>query len=114
MKKLGLITATLFVVLCLGGCKPTIVSGQVVEKSSATAHHTTVIRYGCTNTSKGYKPACLPSYEYIPNPYSIRIQSQNPETGRIVYATFHVTEERYNSLEIGDSFAFDSSKGDLY
>ena len=82
----------LLIPILLSGCQNSITQGEVIEKEF-TPSHTTLVPF---------------IYSYSDS-WKITIQSYDEETGENSTATYRVTENVYNSVEIGSEFIYDEN-----
>ena len=100
--------ALLFLALPLlfSGCADKITEGEVVEKTFEPAHTAVrilpIIRSNGKTTHTTYVPFI---YQY-PDLYCIEIQKYDEKNGEIKRATYRVTADVYNTVEVGDHFIY--------
>ncbi len=92
MKRLILLMVLLL--LC-AGCS-SIKEGRVIEKRYEPAHTQTMLM--------PMGKALMPMIQSIPDKWEIVIQGNDIKTGGIMNKTCPVSEEVYNSIEIGDRY----------
>lgn len=109
--KIICLVCLIFVFLLLCGCSPTITEGEVYAKEYREAFTTVncypvVISNGKTTTTM-----IIPYTVYYPERWVIFIKSF--EDGEWLTEDYFVSESIYNSVNIGDIFVYDKSRGDL-
>lgn len=100
-----------FIFLLVCGCSPTITEGEVYAKEYRKAfttvnYYPVVISNGKTTTTM-----IIPYTVYYPERWVIFIKSF--EDGEWLTEDYFVSESIYNSVNIGDIFVYDKSRGDL-
>lgn len=100
-----------FVFLLICGCSPTISEGEVYAKEYREAFTTVqcypiVIYNGKTTTTM-----IIPYTVYYPERWVVFIKSF--EDGEWLTEDYFVSENIYNSINVGDIFVYDESRGDL-
>lgn len=100
-----------FVFLLICGCSPIITEGEVYAKEYREAFTTVncypvVISNGKTTTTM-----IIPYTVYYPERWVIFIKSF--EDGEWLTEDYFVSESIYNSINVGDIFVYDESRGDL-
>lgn len=109
--KIICLVCLIFVFLLMCGCSTTITEGEVYAKEYREAFTTVncypvVIYNGKTTTTM-----IIPYTVYYPERWVIFIKSF--EDGEWLTEDYFVSESIYNSINIGDIFVYDESRGDL-
>ena len=100
MKKLIVTIILVMIISIFCGCAKKITTGTVSNKQFVPEHNTTRIQ-----TIHMYKGPTtqIPITEHHPDAWYITIGGYN-EKEEYVYATYKVSEEVYNSINIGDTY----------
>lgn len=109
--KIICLVCLIFVFLLMCGCSTTITEGEVYAKEYREAFTTVncypvVISNGKTTTTM-----IIPYTVYYPERWVIFIKSF--EDGEWLTDDYFVSENIYNSINVGDIFVYDGSRGDL-
>lgn len=111
MKKIILLALCLIMLLSLCGCSDKITEGEVYEKEYREAHTSLMMLPLVMSNGKTTTTTIVPYIVYYPDRYVIHIRAF--VDNEWVTEDFYVSEEVYNSINIGDMFVFDEDRGDL-
>lgn len=111
MKKIILLALCLIMLLSLCGCLDKITEGEVYEKEYREAHTSLMMLPLVVSNGKTTTTTIVPYIVYYPDRYVIHIRAF--VDNEWVTEDFYVSEEVYNSINIGDMFVFDEDRGDL-
>ena len=100
MKKRFIAFALLIACAALAACGGQITSGEVVAKKFTPAHYESGVRPVMVASENGLSTAFVPYVDHYGDAWTIAIQAAD-ET-----AEYSVTEEVYNSVEIGERFTY--------
>lgn len=105
MKKLLAAIAAASLVFISGCTQNKITSGEVIDKEFTPAHSNTRMVPVTTFNGKTSRTILVPyAYHYSDN-WEITIRDYNEEKNELT-ATYRVTEDVYNSVDIGDEFVY--------
>lgn len=108
MKKIiFLCAALLMLMLTFTGCVEKITEGEVVEKNFTPAHVQPRVIPVIISNGKTTTTTMIPYMYYYPDTWSITIQNWDEKENEILTATYRITEEVYNTVEIGAEFVYD-------
>lgn len=105
MKKVICLTLALIMVLSLTACVPKLQSGEVYDKKFTAAHtQIMMIPFVHSNGETSYT-TYTPFIYYYDDDYAISIKADD---GSDETATYHVSKEVYDSIQIGSEFEYNS------
>ena len=104
MRKILVLILTLTLLLC--GCSDKITSGEVIEKNFTPAHTERRLVTTFVYTGKTAIPICVPYVFHYNDKWEIKIRKYSEEEQKFLYATYTLTEEAYNQIEIGNEFIY--------
>lgn len=96
----------LFVSAFLFGCSQPITSGEVIDKTFTPEHTETRVITTFIYSGKVMMPITTPYIFHYNDRWEIKIRDYSEEEGKYLYATYSVTEEAYNQIQIGDQFVY--------
>ena len=111
MRKIILLLMCLIILTSLSGCADKITEGEVYEKEYREEQTVTVMYPLVISNGKTNKTMIVPYYVHYPDRYVIHIKAFVDEEW--VTEDYYVSEEVYDSINIGDMFIYDESRGDL-
>lgn len=107
-KKIVTIIAVLLVGLFLFvGCKKEAFEGEVCELEFKPAYTTTIIIPVTIWNGKTSSVFMIPYIRYYPDRWYVKVREYVSGDGMYKYHECYVTEEVYNTLEVGDWFVYD-------
>lgn len=83
-----------------------ITEGEVINKTFTPAHSSVQIIPIVTSNGKTTSTTMIPYVYYYDDKWEITIQDYNEDAEEMETATYRVTEEVYNSVEIGAEFIY--------
>ena len=92
--------------LLLVGCKAKITSGEVVDKDFSPAHTQTIMVPIVHTNGKTTYTTIHPFFYYYPDTWTVTIMAYD-KNSKQKSATYRVTENVYNNINIGDKFVYD-------
>lgn len=104
MKKIRIILAILLIALVLGGCSQQLSQGEVIKKEFVPAHSETTIIPMATTDGKNVTTIMMPYVYYYADTYKVTIKGYIDSEKQT--ATYRVTKEVYDSINIGDEFVY--------
>jgi hypothetical protein len=99
------------VIVSLCGCSDKITEGEVYEKEYREATTTMSVFPLVISNGKTTTTTMIPYFIHYPERYVIHIKAF--VDAEWVTEDFYVSKEVYDSVNIGDMFAFDEERGDL-
>lgn len=106
--------STALLLLLLTGCGDRITQGEVVEKEYEPAHTITQLMPMTQYNGQTTYITFIPIVHAVPDTWRIKIQQFNEQKGKMLTATYSVTEEVYNSVEIGSEFIYEEEMEEDY
>lgn len=94
----------LTIILC--GCSEKITKGEVVNKKYSPAYTQTQMIPVIYSDGKTSHTILTPYTYYYSEKWEVTIQQWNPDDHKIQKATYRITEEVYNNIEIGAEFVY--------
>ena len=107
MKRAVLVVLAVALWLVLSGCSGKITSGEVVEKSYTPAHSETRIIPLVISNGKTSSVMVIPYIYFYSDRWEITIAAWDEKEKKMQTATYRVTEEVYEAVEIGAEFVYD-------
>ena len=107
MKRKIVLVFVAFMLLIFVGCATKITEGEVIEKQFTPAHSNLMTVPLTITNGKTATIVSVPYMYYYPEKWEITIQDWDDTEGKMVTATYRVTKEVYNAVEIGDKFVYD-------
>lgn len=96
----------LFLTVILVACGNKITEGEVYEKEFIPAHTETMLVPIVIFNGKTTTTTLIPETKNVPDEWYIKIQSvEADENGKYEKAEYSVTEEIFNSYEVGDLYS---------
>ena len=95
--------------ILLSGCQNSITQGEVIEKEFTPSHTEVMLVPLVHSNGKTSYTTLVPFIYSYSDSWKITIQSYDKETGENSTATYRVTENVYNSVEIGSEFIYDEN-----
>ena len=83
-----------------------ITEGEVINKTFTPAHSSVRIIPIVTYNGKGTSTTMIPYRYYYDDKWEITIQDYNEDAEEMETATYRVTEDVYNGIEIGAEFIY--------
>lgn len=105
MKKLLAAIAAASLVFISGCTQNKITSGEVIDKEFTPAHSKTRMVPVTTFNGKTSSTILVPYVYHYSDNWEITIRDYNEENNELT-ATYRVTEDIYNSVDIGDEFVY--------
>nr|DAU83755.1 MAG TPA: protein of unknown function (DUF4969) [Caudoviricetes sp.] len=99
----------LLIPILLSGCQNSITQGEVIEKEFTPSHTEVMLVPLVHSNGKTSYTTLVPFIYSYSDSWKITIQSYDKETGENSTATYRVTENVYNSVEIGSEFIYDEN-----
>lgn len=99
----------LLIPILLSGCQNSITQGEVIEKEFTPSHTEVMLVPLVHSNGKTSYTTLVPFIYSYSDSWKITIQSYDEETGENSTATYRVTENVYNSVEIGSEFIYDEN-----
>lgn len=107
MKKTISIALAIALLLALSGCCAKITSGEVVEKNYTPAHSEVRLIPLVLSNGKSSSVVVIPYTYYYSDRWTVTIAAWDEEAKKMQSATYRVTEEVYEAVEIGAEFVYD-------
>lgn len=107
MKKTISIALAIALLLVLSGCCAKITSGEVVEKNYTPAHSEVRLIPLVLSNGKSSSVVVAPYTYYYSDRWTVTIAAWDEEAKKMQSATYRVTEEVYEAIEIGAEFVYD-------
>ena len=107
MKRKIILIFMVFIILISVGCTAKITEGEVIEKEFTPAHNTLMVLPLTVFNGKTTTVISVPYMYHYSDKWEITIQDWDKKENKMVTATYRVTEEVYNVVEIGDGFIYD-------
>lgn len=104
MKKLKIFFSILLIALVLGGCSQKLTQGEVIEKKFTPAHSEVMIIPIVTSNGESISTTYVPYVYYYSDAYKITIRDYVDTEEQT--ATYRVTKEVYDNVNIGDEFIY--------
>lgn len=98
-------------VIFLSGYEPTITSGEVYDKEFRPAHIEIQYMPTLVYSGKTVTTVLVPYVFYYDDRYVVYIKAFDGEAWQT--EDFYVPKETWDALEIGDTYGYDESRGDL-
>ena len=111
MKKVILMLIIAMMLLALIGCAPSITEGEVYAKEYREAHARVSVFPIVISSGKTTTTTMVPYVITYPERFVIFIKAY--QEGEWKTEDFYVSEETYDSVNIGDMFLYDKNRGDL-
>lgn len=105
-KRWVVILLAFMTLLLLVGCKTKITSGEVIDKNFSHAHVQTFMIPTVYTNGKITYTTIHPFFYYYPDTWTVTIMAYD-KNGKQESATYRVTENVYNNVNIGDEFVYD-------
>jgi len=110
--KRGILAITIVAaILALIACAPQISEGDVYGKEFKPEHTQFMMMPITINNGKTTTTVMMPYTLHYPDRWVIYIKAYDEEKQEWVYEEFYVSEEVYNSVNIGSYFVFDDGMG---
>lgn len=107
MKRAVLVVLAVALLLVLSGCSGKITSGEVVEKSYTPAYSTVRIIPLFISNGKTSRVMPIPYVYHYSDKWEVTIAAWDEKEKKMQTATYRVTEEVYEAVEIGAEFVYD-------
>lgn len=107
MKRKIALVFMVFMLLISIGCTIKITKGEVIEKEFTPAHNSLLTVPLTVTNGKTTTVVSVPYMYYYSEKWEITIQDWDDTEDKMVTATYRVTKEVYNAVEIGDEFVYD-------
>ena len=104
MKKIKVFLSILLIALIFGGCSQNLTQGEVIKKEFTPAHSETTILPVVTTDGENMSTIFVPYVYYYSDTYKITIRDYIDNEEQT--ATYRVTEEVYDSVDIGNEFIY--------
>lgn len=91
----------------LTGCSDKLTEGEVINKEFKEAHTQVMVIPVVHSNGKSTWTQMIPYIYYYPDTWEITIQKWDEENQEMLKATWRVTEDVYNMVNIGDEFVYD-------
>lgn len=109
MKKVIAIILVAIISLSLLGCASKITSGEVINKSYTEAHTQMLLIPVVISNGKTMSTILVPYIYHYSDRWDVTIQAWDAADKKMKRATYRVTEDVYNSVDIGAEFVYDKS-----
>ena len=106
MKRAVLVVLAVILLLGLFGCSGKITSGEVIEKNFTPAHSEVRIIPIVISNGKSVSTRIIPYVYRYSDRWEITIAAWDEEEKKMQTATYRVTEEVYEAVEIGAEFVY--------
>lgn len=107
MKRAVFAVLAVALLLVLSGCSGKITSGEVVEKNFTPAHSTSCIIPLVISNGKTSHVVYVPYTYHYSDRWEVTIAAWDEKEKEMQTATYRVTEEVYEAVEIGAEFVYD-------
>ena len=108
VKKIVSCLLVVIISICmLTGCSDKLTEGEVIEKDFTEAHTQVMIIPIVHSNGKTSWTQMIPYIYYYPDTWKITIQKWNEEDKEMLQATWRVTKDVYDVVNIGDEFVYD-------
>lgn len=107
MKRAALVALVVVLLLSISGCSGKITSGEVIEKSFTPAYSTVRIIPLFISNGKTSHVVYVPYTYHYSDKWEITIAAWDEKEKEMQTATYRVTEEVYEAVEIGAEFVYD-------
>lgn len=94
----------------LTGCSKKITQGEVVSKTFSPAHVQTMLVPVCISNGKTMTTHFIPYVYQYPDTWKITISAKGAD-GKIETATYRVTKEIFDTVQIGTEFIYKPENG---
>lgn len=94
----------------LMGCSKKITQGEVVDKTFSPAHVQTMLVPVCISNGKTMTTYFIPYVYQYPDTWKITISAKGAD-GKIETATYRVTKEIFDTVQIGTEFIYKPENG---
>ena len=111
MKKMICAVICIILIFSLCGCSNAIAEGEVYKKEYRAAHTRVRMMPLTVFNGKTSSTTMIPYVVRYPDRYVVFIKAYQNE--KWVTEDFYVSKEVYDSIDIGDMFLYDESRGDL-
>lgn len=107
MKRAVFVVLAVALLLGLSGCSGKITSGEVVEKNFTPAHSEVRLIPFVISNGKSVSTGIIPYVYRYSDRWEVTIAAWDEEEKKMQTATYRVTEEVYEAVEIGAEFVYD-------
>lgn len=107
MKRAVFVVLAVALLLVLSGCSGKITSGEVVEKKFTPAHSEVRLIPFVISNGKSVSTGIIPYVYRYSDRWEVTIAAWDEEEKKMQTATYRVTEEVYEAVEIGAEFVYD-------
>lgn len=108
-RKISILLVGILMLIVLTGCKSEWFEGEVCELEFKEACTTTRVIPITVFNGKTCSVIIVPYVFHYPDRWRVKVWEYDEENRQITYHECYVTEEVFNSLEIGDWFVYDES-----
>lgn len=109
-KRIIVLYFSLILIVSLVGCSEKITKGEVVKKTFSPAHVQTQLVPLYINTGKTVTTIFVPYVYTYPDTWKITISAKGAD-GKIETATYRVTKEIFDTVQIGTEFIYKPENG---
>ena len=108
VKKLAICLLLISIFVCiLTGCSNQITQGEVVGKEFKEAHTQIMMIPIIHSNGKTTSTQIIPYIYYYPDTWKITIQKWDEDNKEMLQATWRVTKDVYDVVNIGDEFVYE-------
>lgn len=111
MKKIALFLSIILVFGLLVSCSKLINEGDIYEKEFKPEYTTVSVSPMTVSNGKTVTTIMVPYTIHYPDRWVIYIKAYDEEACKWINEDFYVSEEVYDSVDIGDYFVFDEDMG---
>ena len=108
-RKISILLVGILMLMFLTGCKAERFEGEVCELEFKEEYTTTRVMTITVFNGKTSSVIVVPYVFHYPDRWRVKVREYDEENRQITYHECYVTEEVFNSLEIGDWFVYDES-----
>ena len=103
----------LLIIVLLTGCGNDITGGEICEKTFKSEYFSTILMPISHFNGKTTTITYVPYIYHYPDRWIITIKAYDETKDKWRTKSFYVAEDIYNQYEIGDTFTYDATRGDL-
>lgn len=108
-KRIAVFIVTVLLVGVFTSCANRITEGEVTEKEFLPAETTVMVLPVVTSNGKTASTSYIPYTVCYPDRWYITIQKYSEKEEKMLTATYRVTEDVYDAVEVGDEFVYDKN-----
>lgn len=109
MKRAILLSISVSLAVLLTACGTKITSGEVVEKNFSPAHSTVMVIPLVRSNGKTTSTTLVPFIYHYPDTWTITIGKYSERREEMLYATYRVTKDVFDVVEVGAEFIYDET-----